>query len=130
MKHYLVLVLVSIAFFSCKKEAGEGGTSTIRGKVYAIDYNADFSMRLDSGYSPNEDVYIIYGDHKTFDDNVNTNYDGTFEFKYLHKGNYTIYCYSKDSASAVPFGTRAILQTVEITDKRSTVEIPDLIINK
>ena len=130
MKPLLLIGAFLIALTSCKKGAGDGGTSTLRGKIYGIDYNADFSMRLDSGYVPDENVYIIYGDNKTYDDNTNTSYDGTYEFKYLRKGKYTIYAYSKDSATAVAFGTKAVLQTVEITDNRSTVEVADIKINK
>lgn len=130
MKRTLFLLFITAGLFACKKGAGDGGTSTLRGKVYGVDYNADFSMRLDSGYVPNEDVFIIYGDHKTYDDKTNTNYDGTYEFKYLRKGNYTVYSYSKDTASAASFGTEAVLKTLEITDNRSTLEVSDINIKK
>ncbi len=130
MKKMFFLLAFTAGLVACKKGAGDGGTSTLRGKVYGIDYNADFSMRLDSGYAPNENVYVIYGDHKTYDDKISTNYDGTYEFKYLRQGTYTVYCYSKDSATSIPFGTQAIIQTAEITKNRSTVEIPTININK
>ncbi|MBK9456483.1 MAG: hypothetical protein IPO24_13285 [Bacteroidetes bacterium] len=45
-------------------------------------------------YSPDEKVFIVYGDNTAFDDEVSTAYDGTYKFEYLRKGLYTIYVYS------------------------------------
>ena len=43
-----------------------------------------------------EDVYIVYGTSDLIqDDKVSCNYDGTFTFKYLQPGTYTIYAYNK-----------------------------------
>ena len=50
---------------------------------------------VDSYYAQDQEVFIIYGQqNNTHDDDVNTSYDGTFEFKYLNKGNYEIFVYS------------------------------------
>ena len=37
-----------LAFSSCSKDPGKGGTSTIRGKVYGYDFN----LRVASGVDP------------------------------------------------------------------------------
>ena len=87
MKSKIVLVLLSLItlIISCKKEAGQGGRATIKGKVYAEYWDKDFFSKQDSAYAPNVDVYIIYGNDASYGDNQKTSYDGTFEFKYLLK---------------------------------------------
>ena len=47
---------------------------------------------------PDYDVYIIYGeDDNVYDDDMKTNYDGTFQFKNLRKGTYRLYAYTLDN---------------------------------
>jgi hypothetical protein len=73
------------------------------------------------------DVFIIYGDDKSVSNRVRTSYDGVYEFRYLRKGEYKIFAYSKDSTlmtnSVVP-----VIKEVTIDDNKSEVEVPDLII--
>ena len=57
----VLIALVSVAFSSCEKEAGEGGTSRISGKVYQIQFDASFQTVVDTVPASDEDVYIIYG---------------------------------------------------------------------
>ena len=53
-----------------------------------------------SGAFADEDVFIIYGDNDDiYDDNIKTNYDGTFKFTNLRKGSYTVFAYSKDESN-------------------------------
>lgn len=119
-----------LGFSSCKKEEGKGGRASIRGHVYANDYNASFTQLLNSYYAPEEDVYIIYGDNEFYDDKVATNPSGLYEFKNLRKGKYTIFVYSKDSTGTVPSGMNSLSVDVEITDKKETVTVPDFTIVK
>lgn len=43
-----------------------------------------------------ENVYIVYGDADLiYDDKMECNYDGTFKFKYLQPGKYTIFAYNE-----------------------------------
>ena len=125
MKNILfALSIVSILLVSCSKEEGEGGRASIKGQVYAKDYNESFSQLLNEYYAPEEDVYIIYGDNENYDDRVKTGPNGTFEFKHLRKGKYTIYVYTKDSTFTIPSGVEAIYQDVEIVNKEEVVETP------
>ena len=113
---------------ACKKEAGEGGKASIKGTILVMDYNADFSI-LNSTYAgADRDVYIIYGDDNSQSDQVEASYDGVFEFKYLNVGEYTIYTYSKDSTMQSGSGEVAILQKIEISDKKEVVEMPGFIV--
>ena len=123
----LIPVILILSLAACQKEAGEGGTSSIFVKVYVKDYNSTFTVLQGEYYGPDEDVYIIYGDDRTFADKVSTNYDGTYEFKYLRKGKYTVYAYSKDSTLQTT-AKLAVIQEVEVTDNQQEVEVPDIVI--
>jgi hypothetical protein len=126
-KKSMLLLILSTGLLSCEKEPGEGGKSTIYGKVYVKDYNAEFTVLKEEYYGPNIWVYIIYGDNKDYNDRIRTNYDGTYEFKYLRPGSYTIYTYSKDSTlqtlAEVP-----VIRQVDMPKKKQDLELPDLII--
>ena len=126
MKLFPKLLVVLTLFFavsSCQKIEGPGGSSKISGSIIAqID---DGFGGVAGTYSPvEEDVYIIYGgdaEDTYFDDDVKTSFDGSFEFEYLEKGTYRIFVYSKDNT--VFGGKTVVMQEVEITDKKQTVEL-------
>lgn len=121
-----------IIFSTCKKEAGQGGTSSIKGKVYAKYYDKDFYSLAKSSCAPDIDVYIIYGDESTFGERQRTTYDGGYEFKYLRKGQYKIYVYSRDSTGFYKFQVNkyspnvAIIKNADITQKKQIVEVPNI----
>lgn len=132
----IVLIAFSLCNFSCKKEAGQGGRATIKGKVYAEYWDKSFASKKDSSYAPNIDVYIVYGNESTFGDDQKTSFDGTYEFKYLQKGKYKIYAYSRDS-SGVATGQLntyapniAVVKSVEVTERKETIEVEDIKILK
>lgn len=55
---------------------------------------------IQQGAFADEDVYIIYGNEdEIYDDNVKTNFDGSFEFNNLRKGKYKLFAYSKDKSN-------------------------------
>jgi hypothetical protein len=126
---FVVMLFVSLGISSCKKDPGTGGNSSVFGKVYVKDYNGTFTVLEDEYYGPDIDVYIIYGDDMTYDDHVKTNYDGTFEFKYLRPGKYHVYAYSKDSTlqtnAVIP-----VIKDIEITKNKQSVETPEIEIFK
>jgi hypothetical protein len=130
MKKILLLFLGTALFMACDKPEGEGGTSTIQGKIIIRDYNTNFTL-LQSTYPAQEErVYIIYGDNNFYDDDTRTSFDGTFKFDNLRKGNYKIFAYSDDSTFTVPGGQYAIIKEVEITEESQTVEIPTIYLLK
>lgn len=137
MKKIILSLTITATFFallSCSKEPGEGGKASIFGKVKINNYNANFTILQASYYAQEENVFIIYGDDKTYSKSVKTNYDGTYEFPYLRTGKYTVYAYSKDTikynGNIIASKTVEVLKTVEITGKKDIIEVPELVIVK
>ncbi len=130
MKRIIAVSIFSLSIFfsfsSCKKTAGIGGTSTIKGKLFVAEYNIlDIQ---DSFYVGKEDIYIIYGDNEYFDDKIESSYDGTFEFPYLKKGKYTLFSYGEclPNDSLCFGGKKAFVKEVVITENKQIVDIGDL----
>lgn len=105
---------------SCSKGPGEGGTSSVKGRVFAVNYNSAFTVPYDSGYIGDQQVYIIYGDDISVGDNQRTNPEGRFEFRYLRKGKYKVYVYTKTKANHID---SAVVQEAEITKNKQTIEL-------
>lgn len=125
MKKISILILITSAIIlgSCKKEAGEGGNSSIKGKIWVKDYNATFTT-LNAEYAgADEDVYIIYGNNTSYGDRIKASPDGSFEFKYLRKGDYTIYVYSKDKTLTSPSGKVTVTVNATISKKKEIVDV-------
>jgi hypothetical protein len=120
-----VLLLVS----GCLKEPGIGGTSSISGKIYAYDYDAEMNSLRAQYYAPDEDVYIIYGNDSIFSDRTQTSYDGSFRFEYLRPGIYTIFAYSKNIATKLP-PLVPVKKTIEILSGNQAITVGDIEINK
>lgn len=127
LKVFCLVVIFSMPGFSCKKGPGEGGTSMIKGKVYAMDYNGSGQLQGEF-YSPEERVYLIYGDGDFYGMDTRTSFDGSYEFPYLLKGSYTVFAYSNCDTCAS--GTIAVKIATDISKNNSTVELPDLVIRK
>ncbi len=109
-RYFLVLSLITFSLVSCTKEEGEGGRSSIKGKVHMTDSNGTNQGEYDI---PDYDVYIIYGDKDDiYDDDMKTNYDGTFQFKNLRKGNYRIYVYTTDVNE--PSGLTPVFKSISL----------------
>ncbi len=121
-----IICLLLLIITGCRKTAGIGGNSTIQGKVKAIYY--DVFGNAYPYYAGKIDVYIIYGDEAYFGDDVETSYDGTYEFRYLRKGQYTIFAYS-DCDTCLGKKRVEMIKT-EIIKNNSVVKLDDLIIVK
>jgi hypothetical protein len=124
-----IVFLMVLGVSSCEKEAGEGGTSTLYGKVLIRKYNPMFTVLMEEYYAQDQEVYIIYGNDRTFSQRIRTNYDGTYEFKYLRQGEYKIFAYSKDST----LSTNAlipVIKEIKIEQNRQEIEVPLIIIFK
>ena len=125
---FALLTMITLTIFSCKKIEGPGGSSSITGIIHAEVYDAAGNLLYDYNVAK-EDVFIIYGDEEsTFDDKTKTSFDGSFKFDYLEKGNYQVFVYEKDNN--VPGGKVVKLIDVEITKKKSTVELGTITIKK
>lgn len=96
-----VLALGAI-FTSCDKTEGEGGEGSIHGIVYKVIDEGQIAIQNDEYYfvkdttiAKDEDVFIKYGSNEYgYDDKTSTSDNGTFLFKYLNDGNYTLYTLS------------------------------------
>jgi len=131
MKKVLNLILcLSIVFMiSCEKEEGEGGTSSITGKVKVREYNGNFTIRIgEDYYAGDQDVYIIYGEDEVYADKFTTHYDGTYRFDYLREGTYKVFAYSLDSAAYPLDKKKAIIKEVTITGKNQMIEVEDIVV--
>jgi hypothetical protein len=114
--------------FSCTKEAGEGGSSTISGKLIAQKYNA-FGELIEEYDLADERVYIIYGESSNvYDDNMRSSFDGSYRFDFLRKGKYRIFVYSK--CPTCPGGEEALIEEVEITRNKEKIVIPTFVVRK
>lgn len=128
MKYLTYSTLLVFALAACKKIEGEGGTSTIKGKVYVKNYNSLGNL-VGEYDGAKEDVYIIYGEgDNAFDDKVECSYDGSFEFKYLEEGKYTIFAY--EDCLDCDSGEKEVIAKVEITEKKSVVDAGTITIKK
>lgn len=121
---YFLLLLGGISVFSsCEKFEGEGGAATIKGSVLGKKYNS-IGVLITEYPMQKHDVFIIYGENSTyFDDKIETSYDGTFEFRHLQPGTYTIFTYSKDPT--VPSGDVVVKQTITISkgEKKQAIDV-------
>jgi hypothetical protein len=88
----LPILILLLNFTSCEKQPGEGGTSSIKGKIFSIDY---IDSKIDTFPAFDENVFIIYGNSGQFNDDIETSNDGTFQFEYLRKGNYKLFVYTR-----------------------------------
>jgi hypothetical protein len=126
----IVLLMLSIST-ACKKGEGQGGKYTITGKVYENKFDINWNVNIGSYYSQSETVYIIYGDDVTYGDNQKTNYDGSYEFKFLRKGKYKIYVYS-DTTNTYATANHSSTLLVKILDatlgSEKKVILPDFVI--
>ena len=122
-----LLFLLVISLDSCRKEAGEGGTGSLIGEVYIQDYNKEDSL-IRTYLAADERVYVIYGDSPVYDDDVKTSFNGTYQFKHLNRGFYTIFAYSDCVPDTCDSGQMAVFQTVKIRSRGEEKRVPDIYI--
>jgi hypothetical protein len=123
MKKLILGISMIAALGACKKSEGEGGNGTIKGVIAVKNYNTQQTSLINSYMGAMEDVYIIYGtDDNTIDDKIEASFDGTYEFKYLRPGTYTVFAYSEKYD--IPTGAtldEAVKFTVEVKKKSETL---------
>jgi len=121
-------LLIFFCFSSCSKVEGEGGAATIKGKITVQDYNNAGTTLQDTYPGADRDVYIVYGNENTFYDNdIKTSYDGSFEFRYLQKGNYQIFVY--EEVQGADHDT-VIVYPVSISEKKQVFDLPEIIVRR
>ena len=148
MKQILFICAIALGFTSCKKDAGEGGTSVIEGQVYKLftfdsvvnDFdslgNIDTTYlvldtlyyQLDSG----KDVFIIYSNDEgvVYDDKFETDYNGRYRFEYLRKGEYTIYTYADSTDIDMINYDYPVFKNIIIQDNNSVNIVADFVIER
>ena len=121
----LSLVTVTLGFVSCNKDAGVGGNATIQGKVFKVLHNDDdYDLSTDTLVAAKQDVFIVYGDDGFVGDDVETGEDGSFRFRYLTPGDYTVYAYSELAS-----GERVAVRRKASVSRGETLTLPDLYIH-
>ena len=126
MRHILIVLLCLCLLPACEKEPGDGGKAEIHGTVLRQNVNA-LGIPQGAPY-PYQDtrVFIEYGDHQYQDDDVRTGPDGKFAFRWLRKGDYTIYAYGECSC---PGNSIAVERKVSIDGKKDVVTVPDITVD-
>ncbi|MDQ3190429.1 MAG: hypothetical protein M3Q58_02445 [Bacteroidota bacterium] len=123
-KIYFLLIITTALIISCKKESGEGGKASVKGKVYSGNYHSPGVILNEEDGEADERIYLVYGEKENaYDDDERTSHDGSFEFKFLRKGFYKLFAYSLDTAKAASAPMVPIVKTFEITDSKQQVEI-------
>ena len=75
-----------------------------------------------------EVIYIIYGNkNNTYDDDISTSYDGTFEFNYLNPGDYEIFLYS-ECFNCAQGQDSLILKPITIENSNDIIEMDTIYI--
>jgi hypothetical protein len=110
---------------SCSKEEGYGGLAKITGKVYGKDINSSGNL-VGEGYLGDVSVYISKSGETAYFDKIDSAYDGSFTFKFLHKGTYDIWAFGDcDNCSWDQNFTK---KTITISSTKETVTTEDLVI--
>ncbi len=131
MKKFSFISVIALLLFiinACTKNEGVGGSSIIKGKITETKYNA--SGNATATYAASDfDVYIIYGSGNTFyNDDIKTSYDGSYQFKYLEKGDYTIFVY--EDCLTCPSGKKEILVSTTIENNGDTKDMGTIDVKK
>lgn len=127
LRHLLIIAICSFIIASCSKEPGTGGHSTIMGHIQILKYNGSATDTIGEFPGADEYVYIVYGDHPGYDSRIKTDYNGDFQFEFLHPGDYKVYTYSYEPDLLQEY--TAQIQTVNL-GKKEEKRLNDFIIYK
>ncbi|MEE2953908.1 MAG: hypothetical protein VX347_01895 [Bacteroidota bacterium] len=135
MRNLLAGYFIIILFISCEKNAGQGGTSSIEGKViyFTTSYNTQNQLN-DTHYFPKagKDIYIIYSDDENaiYDDDFETDWEGRYHFENLRKGNYTVFTYVDSIVVNNITYDYPIFKHIKIEENNSSNLISDFLIQQ
>jgi hypothetical protein len=129
---YFLFTLSALLFIGagCTKVEGPGGAATIKGKIHITEYDGA-NNEINDYFAPKFDVYIIYGNEAGetyFDDDVETSFDGSFEFNFLEPGNYQIFVY--EDCNTCFSGKKEKIMEVVINDKKEIVDLGTVEVSK
>ena len=137
MKKIAIFLIFGILLYACKKEAGEGGTSVIEGKVYQLKMYQDLNGKWDTipgtyKLDAEKEVYIIYSENENdiYDDSFDTHWNGEYRFEFLRKGDYTIYAYANWDSLGVVEGAYPVFKHIKIDANNRTFTLDDFVILK
>lgn len=120
---WVIPALALLLFTACKKQEGKGGDASIAGSVHVKHYNSTFTEFISEYPGADTYVYLVYGDDISYGQRIKTNYEGQFEFKYLYKGNYTVYVYSLDSTLTAADGNVPVVKQVSIAGRKDHIQL-------
>src|SRR5690606_19363649 len=80
------ILLIAFCLISCEKNEGYGGKATIKGTVIMRQAERVQNTVLAEFGAREERVYIIFGENEIYDDDMRTNHDGQYQFKFLYPG--------------------------------------------
>jgi len=133
-KNIFKVVLLSTLFSlgACTKPAGPGGKASIKGRVYARNFDSYGVSVISEYYIAGENVYICYGSNTTVGNDVKTSTDGSFEFLFLNKGHYKVFATSRDTSIHVKNSKKTIPVEfeVDINSVNQSVDLGNIVINK
>lgn len=124
-KKIILLVFVIMGLWSCSHDEGYGGLASISGKIYGKDFNSN-GFLVSEDYIGGVKVYISKHGETNYFDSMDSAYDGSFKFNYLHKGTYDIWVFG--DCDYCSWDQVFELKTIEITDKRQEVVTEDFVI--
>jgi hypothetical protein len=119
---------LAIMLSACSKPEGQGGTASLCGSVYAINFSDKNSSVLDTTRAQGEDVYIIYGDKKELCDKQTTNKDGYYVFDYLRPGTYTVVAFARDPEKGDV--KKAVEKIITLKGKKDKSVVEDMYLYK
>ncbi|MFW6370932.1 MAG: hypothetical protein ACOC10_06975 [Bacteroidota bacterium] len=79
----------------------DDGFATISGQILQVNYSNNFVFLKDTTYAQELPVYLIYENDDTYCERIRTLQDGSYAFKNLIKGNYTVLYYSENTNGSV-----------------------------
>ena len=119
----IMISAVLLLATACKKEPGEGGKAQIQGVVLRQDVNAAGAAIGDPYPYQEARVYIIYGDGEYSDDDTRTGPDGGYAFRWLRKGDYTVYTFGECDC---PGKSTVITTRVTVDDRNGETTVPTM----
>ena len=122
--------VISISDFIIYKDANQSGSASIKGRVFAKNYNSELTAMNSSYYLPDEYVYLVFGYSDGYGVRTKTNGDGSYIFSGLRQGIYRVYSFSKDLTKQSGSEIVSVYTDLLINENNQVVRAPDLIVIK